>query len=49
MIRILFWQRSDNAVNILQSVMQRRAGYIATMLQINAMVEEKRRILSGGR
>jgi len=31
----------------LQCVMQRRAGYIATMLQLNALVEDRRRQLSG--
>ena len=42
-------QLSDRPVEALQSVMQRRAGYIATMLHLNAIVEEKRRQLSGSR
>ena len=39
----------DKPVEALQSVMQRRAGYIATILQLNAFVEDKRRQLSGSR
>ena len=46
---INFIQIPLKPIEELQSVMQRRAGYIATMLQLNALVEDRRRQLSGNR